>query len=62
MRKEDKVEIRIGNLKLRAKAGPGTGETRIIVDTVPDATNQIDVDSKELKVAIEALEKTCWRP
>jgi len=59
------MEIKIGNLKLTSKDGGGYPNRRTIItiDVSHDPNNHIfDVDSGELKTAIEALEKTCWRP
>ena len=59
------MEITIGNVKLTSKYnGIGLNKsTIIIIDVTHDPDNHVfDVDSEELKVAIEALEKTCWRP
>ena len=58
------MEIKVGNLKLTANSiGSGSlRETIITIDTGEDLKNHIfDVKAAELKAAIEALEKTCWR-
>ena len=53
------MEIKIGNLTLQAEYS-GLSNTYIIIQK--DGVEIAKVDSKELKVAIEALEKSCWRP
>lgn len=60
------MEIKVGNLKLTAQKGGGFGasrETIITIDTGENLNNHLfDVDATELKAAIEALEKACFRP
>jgi len=57
------MEIQIGNLHLTARDEVGSlKKTTIIIDTRECPGNNIfEVDGEELKAAIEALEKTCWR-
>lgn len=55
------MEIRIGDLKLTA-AARGTSRATTIIITNDLNTDAFEIDSNELKAAIEALEKTCWRP
>jgi hypothetical protein len=59
------MKIQIGNLHLTARDDAKVGslkKTTIIIDTSEDRGNNVfEVDSEELKAAIEALEKTCWR-
>jgi len=55
----------VNSLKLTAKDGGGlpNRDTIIVFDTGDNPQNQIfEISAKELKAAIEALEKTCWRP
>lgn len=60
------MEIRVGNIKLTSKDGGGFGssrETIITIDTGEDLKNHLfDVPASELKAAVEALERACWRP
>ena len=59
------MEIKVGNIKLTAKDGRGYPNRRTIItiDVSQDLDNHIfDAVSEELKAAIEALERACWRP
>jgi len=53
------MEIRIGDLVLTSEYS-SVYKTRIIISK--EGIKLLDVDSESLKVAIEALEKSCWRP
>lgn len=62
------MEIRIGAIKLTAEEAPGRGceqETYIHIETLGDFSGTTKplpkVLARELKAAIEALEKSCWR-
>ena len=64
------MEIQVGNLKLTASdAGKPWGrddETYIHIEVLGDFSGKAKpvpkVLASELKAAIEALEKSCWRP
>ena len=53
------MEIKIGDLTLTSEYN-FTYKTRIIISK--NGVRLADIDSAELKVAIEALEKSCRRP
>jgi len=53
------MKIKIGSITLTAEYKETNG-TYIIVQKEGEETAKID--SGELKAAIEALEKACWRP
>lgn len=60
------MEITIGSVKLRAEdCGGARGDTYILIDIQADFSGDAKpipkVKASELKAAIEALEKTCWR-
>ena len=57
--RRNRMEIKIGNLKLTAEY-KGIHGTYIILHKGEEEI--VKVDSLELKAAIEALEKSCWRP
>jgi len=57
--REERMEIKIGDLTLTSEYS-SVYKTRIIGSK--DGVKLLDVDSESLKIAIEALEKSCWRP
>ena len=53
------MEIKIGDLTLTSEHS-SIYKTHIIISK--NGVKLTDVDSSELKIAIEALGKSCWRP
>ena len=58
-----KMEITVGSIKLTAKSVGRFGANKSTIIIIHDSNNHVfEVDANDLRTAIEALEKTCWRP